>query len=107
MVQKSKKRKRVEEERHPVAETLEGDDLAPVHWATVEEWQDLIDRTARHYVHMSGDEFLRRWKAGEFPNPDGTPVMNVVMLLSIDDQKAGGSRKPAPPHAAAGSLMRY
>jgi hypothetical protein len=30
---------------------------------------------------ISGEEFLRRWQAGEYPDPDGTPVMHLVMSL--------------------------
>jgi hypothetical protein len=65
------------------------EELPPVREATPEEWQALIDEAARYYLNISGDEFIQRWKAGEYPNPDGTPVMNVAMLLLGDDIKVG------------------
>ena len=60
----------------------------PVHEATEEEWHGLIDRAARYHLNMSADEFIRKWNAGEFKDPDGTPVMNVAMLLPLGDPKA-------------------
>lgn len=44
----------------------------------------ILDRTARRYLRMSGAEFLRKWAAGEFPDPDSDPnVMEVAMLLPL------------------------
>lgn len=53
---------------------------------TPEEGRELFGRAARYYLDMSGEEFVRKWDAGEFDDPDdrtknSPEVMNVVMLL--------------------------
>ncbi len=37
-----------------------------VHVVTQEEGKAIFDRQARHLLGISGEEFLRRWDAGEF-----------------------------------------
>ena len=55
-----------------------------VHYLTPEEGRALFDRQAHRYLKMSGDEFIRRWDAGEFDdNPDRPEVMRVAMLLPL------------------------
>jgi len=50
-----------------------------------EESKRLFDSTARYLLGISGDEFLRRYEAGEFDEiedtPDGRRVEFVRMLL--------------------------
>ena len=48
---------------------------------TQEEALALLDRQARRYLDMSGEEFIRRWQAGEFRDQDRPEVMRVAMLL--------------------------
>ena len=48
---------------------------------TAAEGWALLDRRARYYLGIGGEEFMRRWQAGEYPDPDGTPVMHVMMAL--------------------------
>ena len=48
---------------------------------TREEGRALFDRTAREFLGISGDEFLRRWDAGEIKNPDTPEVMPVFMSM--------------------------
>ncbi len=44
----------------------------------------LLDQQARRYLHMSGDDFIRAWDAGQFAdNPDRPEVMRVAMLLDF------------------------
>lgn len=51
---------------------------------TPQQARELLDRRARHYLQMSGDEFLRAWDAGEFDDaPDRPEVMRVAMLLPL------------------------
>jgi hypothetical protein len=55
---------------------------------TVEEARELFDQQARAYLDMSGEEFIRRWDAGEFDDPDdrtknGPEVMRIAMLLPL------------------------
>jgi hypothetical protein len=44
--------------------------------------QAAFDEAAQHYLQMSGDEFLKRWDAGEFADDDPA-VMPVAMLLPL------------------------
>lgn len=47
-----------------------------------EEGRRLFDEEARRTLGISGDEFIRRYDAGEFDDPDDSPeVMNLVSLL--------------------------
>jgi hypothetical protein len=51
-----------------------------------EEGRELFDRQARRYLDMSGDEFLFKWDAGAFGDPDDRTknppgVMRMAMLL--------------------------
>ena len=49
---------------------------------TREEGLALLDREARQYLQMSGEEFIRAWEAGEFDtDPDRPDVMYLAMLL--------------------------
>lgn len=49
---------------------------------TDEQAWELFDRAARHYLGLTGGEFLERWASGYYENPDSEPgVMSVVMLL--------------------------
>ena len=42
----------------------------------------LFDRAAHHYLGMSGQDFLRKWRAGEFKNPDAHPAVRHVAMLA-------------------------
>jgi ribosomal protein L21E len=48
---------------------------------TAKEGRELLDRQARRHLKMSGQEFMRRYKAGEFADVDTPEVMRVAMLL--------------------------
>jgi len=48
-----------------------------------DEGEKLLDRQARKYLHMSGKEFVRRWKAKEFDDPDRPEIMRVAFLLPL------------------------
>jgi hypothetical protein len=48
---------------------------------TLEEGRELFDKQVRRYLNMSGKEFIKKWEAGEFDDPDRPEVMEVVMLL--------------------------
>ncbi|HXA52716.1 MAG TPA: hypothetical protein VNV86_20510 [Candidatus Acidoferrum sp.] len=42
----------------------------------------IVDSAAQYFLHMSGEEFVRRWDAGEFAQPDEIPgVLEVLSLL--------------------------
>jgi hypothetical protein len=44
---------------------------------------------ARENLGMSGEEFVRRWNAGDIPDPDRTEVLVVAMLLPFMKQSKG------------------
>ena len=47
---------------------------------TPEQGRELFDNVARHYLNISGDEFIRRWESGYYDD-DPEQVMSVAMLL--------------------------
>jgi hypothetical protein len=57
------------------AEALEVEEASP------ERGREILDNAARKYLDMSGDEFSRRWAAGEFEQDDRPEVTHVAMLL--------------------------
>ena len=54
---------------------------------TEKQSADLFDREARKALGISGEEFLRRWDAGEIPpvpdTPEGRPLGHLVMMLPL------------------------
>lgn len=48
-----------------------------------EEGRAILDRKAREFLGMSGEEFMRAWRAGEFEDPDSPEVQRVAMFLSL------------------------
>lgn len=54
----------------------------PVPPLTEAEELALLDAHTRRSLNLSAEEFLRKWHAGEFGDPDRTPgLMRIVMLL--------------------------
>jgi len=51
-----------------------------------EEWLAIVDRQARRYLNMSGEEFIRAYRAGEIDvdGPDHLNIMRVAMLVTDD-----------------------
>ncbi len=62
-------------------------DIAPVRELTEEEGKALFDSVAGEYLHMSGEEFLRRWDSGEFDGDDRSEVIHVYMLIPFARQE--------------------
>lgn len=52
-----------------------------IKFLTSEEGQKLLDKQARRYLGMSGEEFVRKWKAKEFKDPDRPEIMQVAFLI--------------------------
>ncbi len=51
---------------------------------TAAEGRAIFDEAARCHLGMSGDEFLRRWDAGEFADdPDRPEVIDVAMMIPL------------------------
>lgn len=50
------------------------------------EGQELLDRQARKYLGMSGEEFARQYRAGSIERPDRADVLRVAMLLPFAER---------------------
>ena len=49
-----------------------------------EEGIEILDEAAKKYLGISGDEFLKRWDAGEYVGKADTPeIMRVASLIPI------------------------
>lgn len=53
-----------------------------------EEGRELFDRAVRHHLGISGEEFMRRWDAGYYDDPDDRTknppeVMELGMLMDF------------------------
>lgn len=55
----------------------------PLREVSLEEGWEIIDRAARHYLDMGGEEFLRAWQAGELDDDRRPGVWAVSMLLPL------------------------
>ena len=66
---------------------FEDDDDWGVEILTEEEGIALFDAEAHKALGISGEEFLRRWDAGEIPpvpdTPEGRPLGHLVMMLPL------------------------
>ncbi len=64
--------------------TTSGPDIqAPIRFTTTEEGRAIFDDQARRLMNMSGEEFLRRWDAGEFAEIADAPGHRHIMRLSM------------------------
>jgi hypothetical protein len=52
-----------------------------VHYVTREEGVAMLDYAARKYLDMTGEEFVRRYRANDIPDPDRTEVIRVAFLM--------------------------
>jgi hypothetical protein len=56
-----------------------------IKWLTEGEGHKVFDERAQELMGMSGDEFLRRWDAGEYDqiadDPDHPDVMRLAALI--------------------------
>jgi hypothetical protein len=67
------------------------------HVLSREESRELFDQVARRELGISGDEFVRRWRAGEYEGRDESGIREVMMLLPLAvrinlDGSYGGKR---------------
>ena len=62
--------------------TIEGVDVL-----SEQEWAEMLDRQARKLLGMSGEEFARRYRAGEFgdDHDQHSEVVRLSMLLPFDE----------------------
>lgn len=45
----------------------------------------ILDRQAKKYLGMSGQEFVRRYRAGEIEDADRSDVARVAMLIPMSE----------------------
>lgn len=64
-----------------IPENAQDDDS--IQLMTREEGLRLLDRQARKYVGMSGEEFVARYNAGEIEDPCRLEVARVAILLPL------------------------
>lgn len=66
-------------------EPFDRDEIPGIRFLSAEEGRVYFDRRSRELLNIPGDEFLRRWDAGEFrPVPDAPEdrkLNRLVMLL--------------------------
>jgi len=56
-------------------------DMPKVKILTKNEGKKLLDRQARRQLNMSGDEFVRKWNAHEFADPEQPEIMGLAFLI--------------------------
>ncbi len=49
------------------------------------EGREILDRQARKYLGMSGEAFVREYRAGRISDPDRSEVRRVAMLIPLAD----------------------
>lgn len=54
-----------------------------VQFITEAEGKEILDRQAQKYLGMSGQEFIRRYRAGEIDDPNRREVTLVSMLIPL------------------------
>jgi hypothetical protein len=59
-----------------------------IHEVSDAEGLAILDNAARHYLNMSGEEFLRAWKEGRFDNVacNDPGVTYVSMLIPFGEK---------------------
>lgn len=67
-------------QQHEETETASTD--AGIIWLTDDEAYEMFDRRTQELLGMSGEEFLRRWDAGEYRSIEDDPGHYEVMELS-------------------------
>lgn len=61
-------------------------DIEPgIHELTDAEAWAVFDNAARHYVHMSGEEFLRAWRERRFDDCNDLGVAWVTTLIRLSE----------------------
>jgi hypothetical protein len=69
-----------------VHDTREAETDLGFHHVSATEGKAILDRQARKYLGMSGEEFVRKYRAGEIEDTDRTDVLRVAMLISLAEQ---------------------
>jgi hypothetical protein len=65
----------------PTTRDTDFEEMVTVEELTAEEAEEVFDRVARSSLGISGEEFRRRWEAGEYANSDDMAVTRLYMLM--------------------------
>jgi hypothetical protein len=73
----------------PVADE---EDLPEVSYVTPEEGRRMFDEAARKWMGISGEEFIRRWEAGEYwgiaDEPGNFHIGDLISMIPLARQEA-------------------
>lgn len=58
-----------------------------------DEGEKLLDKQARKYLNMSGEEFRRRYRAGQIEDPERSEVVRVSLLLPFTEKATYGEEE--------------
>lgn len=65
----------------PVPDDFDPDEIPGVHFASKQEAGEMFEAEARKTLGISGEEFVRRWEAGDWqPVPDDTEGRKIAEL---------------------------
>ena len=60
----------------------------------VQRGAEVLDRQARRYLNLSGEDFARLYRAGQIPDQDRSEVIRVALLLPlIGESSIGGENR--------------
>ena len=65
------------------AQDQEEEELVPVRWLTEEEAFAVLDMQARKRLNMSGEEFLKKWRADAFSEQFKDEHHSAYAVLSL------------------------
>jgi len=71
---------------HPVVRPPGKNESDGIESVSQREGAAILDQQARTYLGMSGEEFVRRYRAGEIEDPDRSDVLCVAMLIPLAER---------------------
>lgn len=57
--------------------------LPPIHYLTPDEAWQMFDDNAQRLLGISGEEFVRRWEAGEYYHNDDMPNHSAIISVAM------------------------
>lgn len=68
--------------RAPRPHEQSDENAPPIHWVTAEEGRVMFNDAVRRAMGYSGEEFIQRWKVGEFATiPDDLDHRHIIDLV--------------------------
>lgn len=72
-------------EQSDTHEDDQGGDVT-IQYISPQEGTELLDRQARKYLGMSGEEFKRRYREGTIEDPERADVLAIAFLLPLAEE---------------------